>query len=329
MKAKQFLNKLTENWAAKLICFVLALFLYLFHQLTIVGKKNIDIPLKVSSEGSVVRINDVPSAVRVTVIGNEQDILSIQRNMITATLNLDYLTESGSFDVPVTLKVSDELISMDPLEIKVKPETINVKTEKKVSSPVKIEPVFAGEPADGFLVSGYEMNNYFADISGAQSIINSKPVVRTETIDISGLKEDKTFDVSLFSVNKKVDILDNSQRFITVKIEPVILEKTFENISVNYASLDEKLLLLTKIPTVNIKVSGQQNDINKLGNNSFSVFVDFSGIDKAGEYDLPLTFIFPSSIAVVEKSSEFIHVEFIEKNVENSEAALDTTEALI
>ena len=40
MKVKQFVDKLMDNWPVKVVCFVMALFFYVFYRVSILDRKS-------------------------------------------------------------------------------------------------------------------------------------------------------------------------------------------------------------------------------------------------------------------------------------------------
>ncbi|MCF0242407.1 MAG: hypothetical protein HUK25_07190, partial [Treponema sp.] len=68
MKANKFLSKLLENWPAKIICFTIAVFLYLFYQLSQVETFNVNIPLTVINEGNVELVSTQGNITNVKVV---------------------------------------------------------------------------------------------------------------------------------------------------------------------------------------------------------------------------------------------------------------------
>ena len=73
----------------------------------------------------------IPSSVKVVVRANQNDIGAIHNSDLVASINLNYLNESGTYKLPVNLKISDNVMAFDPLEIKITPEMLDVTVEEK------------------------------------------------------------------------------------------------------------------------------------------------------------------------------------------------------
>ena len=70
MSIRQLIEKILNKWPAKIICFLLAIFLYVFHQVSLVEKKSFVVPLRVTENGMVSHVSQIPSSVSVVVRAN-------------------------------------------------------------------------------------------------------------------------------------------------------------------------------------------------------------------------------------------------------------------
>ena len=146
MSIRQLIEKILNKWPAKIICFLLAIFLYVFHQVSLVEKKSFVVPLNVIENGMVSHVSQIPSTVSVVVKANSNAVNTITPSDITATLDLDDITDVGKYELPVNIKISDRLMEFDPLEIRVSPEHISTKIEIKKARFVKIKPTLEPIP---------------------------------------------------------------------------------------------------------------------------------------------------------------------------------------
>ncbi len=77
-------------------------------------------------------------------------------------------------------------------------------------------------------------------------------------------------------------------------------EETFYNVQVqlqNEPILEERGLMITSdIPTVNLKLSGNRTDLNKLDSNNITVFVNVATIEAAGTHQLTYTVSYPGTV---------------------------------
>ena len=118
MNTKRLTDKLFDKWPAKIICFIIAVFLYFFHQASLVETKTFVLPLEVIENGMVMHLGNIPKSVSVVVRADDNDIKSILPSDMTATVSLDSITEKGTYNLPVNILLSENLMEMDSLEVK-------------------------------------------------------------------------------------------------------------------------------------------------------------------------------------------------------------------
>ena len=63
-----------ENWPAKVICFGIALVLYLVHITSLLDRKTYTVPLKIVADGGMYPMSDYPEYVRITVRSTAENI---------------------------------------------------------------------------------------------------------------------------------------------------------------------------------------------------------------------------------------------------------------
>ena len=66
MKVSQLTEKLRYNITAKIFCLIIAIFLYLFHHMSLLDSKTFTIPLRVQENGIVMNVGDTPKYVNVS-----------------------------------------------------------------------------------------------------------------------------------------------------------------------------------------------------------------------------------------------------------------------
>ena len=70
MKTPQLIERLKHNWTIKVMCFVVAFFIYLFYNISTLDTKTLSIPLEIKQDGEVLLTSLPTHFVRVTVRGN-------------------------------------------------------------------------------------------------------------------------------------------------------------------------------------------------------------------------------------------------------------------
>lgn len=319
MKANRFLEKITSDLPAKIFCFVIALFLYLFYQLSLVDKKTIVIPLKVVQEGSVVSVDDVPSSVRVTIRSNSARSNLITADAIRATVNLNYLSENGTFDIPIFLDVDKELLAIDPFELRAKPEYVTVKVEKKIKKAIRIETPVVGEVARGYSISEIKTSPDSVYISGPESIVNNTVAILTDTVDVLDAVTNMRFNVNLIKDNKMISYDEEDSYDVEVVVDPIEIERNFINQKVNVMNLSEEFQIDGDIPPIDLKLAGRMTVLENYNFSDNAIFIDLRNMTEEGEYEIPVRVHLPAYMRVVDKSFDNVKVNVIKKEIIDEE----------
>ena len=319
MNIRQLIEKIFDKWPAKVVCFILAVFLYFFHQLSLVEKRSFVVPLHVSENGMVSHEKGIPSSVTVIVRANIENINSILSSDITAWVDLDSYSESGTFDIPVELKLAEKLLTIDPLELHVNPEYVTAHVDIKKSRFVKIQPSVVGEVAHGYEIANIEVNPSYAQVVGAESIVNKLEAIETTKVMVSNASTDFSAEAEYLSVNKLLSVVDKGPYKVTVTVRPAETEKTYDNVSILPLHLSKSLKLKQSLPYVTFKVKGKLLNIEKYSPPLDCVRIDFSNITEPGVYDLPLIYTIPSSFTMMEKSDDSVTVELLESEIKKEE----------
>ena len=77
MNTKHLLDKILDKWPAKVICLVIAIFLYFFHQASLIDSKTVVVPLQIIENGIVMHMGNTPKSVSVVVRAEDETIKSL------------------------------------------------------------------------------------------------------------------------------------------------------------------------------------------------------------------------------------------------------------
>lgn len=311
------IQKISHNWFIKVICLILAVFLYLFYEMSLISTETKVIPLVLKNEGGVELVSLDHSQVKV-VVSSKQSV-TVKDEDIVPSLNLNYLTSSGNFEIPVEYSISDELMKIDPLEIKIKPEKIKVHVEKKIAGAAKVLPNLSGEPAYGYFVKEVKLNPEVLNISGPESVISNIDTFYTEAVNISGI--DKSFSTRklLRDLNRMVNVEEGREVEVEVVVEPVVSEKEFHNVSPVLKNKKNDLEYISLSRDLSVKFSGPVLSLDSLGDDTVFFDIDLSNITEPGDYVFPISFNFGKRISVVEKSFTDWNLTVIQKLPEVTE----------
>lgn len=320
MKVNSILKKITENWVAKVLCFVVAIMIYTFHQTTIFSRKTFAVPLNVIANGSVVPIENHPDFVRVTVRTNGDQISMLNADTVTARIDLNTYVEEGSFDVPVSISISPELRTLEPLEIKVKPEYIPILLEKKLEEYIDVEASVTGNPAAGYVLTGVSVSPPTAFVTGPRSIVSAVESIKTDKIDVTGANQTTRVTSHLRNENPYLKVNTLNEIVVTYTIEPIQLTKHFSNIPVNVRNLSPMFLLNGSPGSVSFDLHGPEIRLSNYSIGADTVYIDCSAISEPGAYSLPVRFSLPLGVTARAINADIINVTVVlSENAEFSE----------
>ena len=156
MSIKTLFEKILDKWPAKIICLVIAVFLYFFHQASLIDTKTFVVPLTIIEDGMVMHVGTVPRSVSVVVRAEEDAVKSVSISDLTASINLDTITQAGSYKLPIKITLSDRLMEYDPFEVRLKDNTVTIDVDIKATKYVPILPcgnlnVFSAKAIEGII----------------------------------------------------------------------------------------------------------------------------------------------------------------------------------
>ena len=320
MKTKQLFEKLTENWQAKVICFGLALGLYVVHITSLLDRKTYTVPLKVVADGGMYPMSDYPEYVRITVRSTAENIAETLQSDFTATIDLTKYEKEGSFSVPVSVHLSPKLLLMDPFEIKLNPESVSMRLEEKTLKYVSVAPSLSGEVPHGYAVTKMSVEPATVEIVGPRRAVDETKQVYTSAIDVTALTVSKTFEASLQNINSLLAINPAKSYTVHVDVAEEPLVKKFTDVPVRLLFLPEALEAEGESPKISFDVAGTVPTLEDYELSESAVYADCSAIDKAGTYDLPVHITLPSYFQIENQSAETVSVAIGSRRETQSES---------
>ena len=321
MNTKHLLDKILDKWPSKVVCLVIAIFLYFFHQASLIESKTFVVPLQIEENGIVMHVGSVPGSVAVVVRTSDEIIKSVLATDITASVSLDAITTKGSYTLPVKITLSENLMAYDPFEVRLKDDTITIDVDKKVSKYLPMAPSIVGEVAHGYEIDSVNISPSTIEISGPESIVNAIDKIYTTRINVSNAETNFSTETSYQKTNKLISIIDEENFRATISVKPVIMERDFTEIPVEILNLDKELEISGELPLVSIKLSGSMPVLEDYILSKHAVQVNLRDIDEPGTYELPLRYVLPSNLNLIEKSDDELTLTIVRKPLENTEPA--------
>ncbi|GMO46910.1 MAG: hypothetical protein Pg6C_08880 [Treponemataceae bacterium] len=309
---EQIWQKIKEDWIAKIVCFGLAMLLYLFYQAVSLERKSFVLPLTTHNTGKMTNAGVIQRSVRVTVRGKAQDISLISERDFEAFIDFSRYTKEGTYDVPIQLKTADNLLAIDPLEVRFFPDSISVDMEALKHEYVPISAVFYEEPRYGFAVRDHTITPSVVRISGPRSAVDALKSVDTEGISLANKNASFIAPVKLENDSALIRIDDPGVVNVSVFITRKETSSTF-TVPVAVANLRDDLSATPRQHTLTVRVSGTQLDLEKISADDFAAVADCAQISHAGEVTLPVTVTPPPRVYVDEADNLEITLDITAK----------------
>ena len=320
MNTKHLLDKILDKWPAKVICLVIAIFLYFFHQASLIDSKTVVVPLQIIENGIVMHMGNTPKSVAVVVRAGDETIKSLLPSDITASICLDTITEKGSYKLPVKITLSDHLMAYDPFEVRLKEDSLQIDVDKKAIKYIPITPSIVGEVAHGYEIDSISMSPSTVEVSGPESVLNATEQIFSTRLYVSNAEINFSTETSYQQLNKLLTVLDEGPFKAEVTIKPKAMERIFYEVPVEVLNLNNSLEIKDPLPLVTIKLSGTMPVLENYILSKHSVQINLRDISEPGTYEVPLRYVLPANLQLVEKSDDEITITVIRKSEEKNES---------
>lgn len=313
MNFKNTFEKAIDNWPAKIICFVLALFLFLFYRMSTLEQRFISVPLEIESNGDLVPASSYPKTIKVTLKGETNRIYPINDQDVKTFIDVSRYVKEGEYRVSVQAKLTNST-DVSPLEVIVDPSEIVVRLEHKSVKKVPIVPAFKGFPEAGYEFSSYILNPSSVEITGPRSSIEKTSEVMTETIELSGRNSSFGGEVSLITSNSLLTIGGSKKIAFQAYIEQAVLVKSFDSVPLYFENLDPSFAIISEISPGTIQLKGVQTELSSWIPPEKTLSVLCEKIHEEGVYVLPVVVLVPSQFEVVSRSPTELQIEVRRKS---------------
>lgn len=319
MNRKSLVEKILDKWPYKVACVVIAIFLFIFHEASLVTKKTFIVPLTISENGLVIHVSDSPSTVSVVIRASEENIKLIQTSDIKAFANIDYISSSGFVKIPVTLKISDEIMSLSPLEVRLSEEYVTLHVEKKVSKYIPLSASVVGSPSHGYEVESVLIDPSVVLVTGPETMVNAVSEIPTAKITVSNAQTNFSTTTTLNQIDKILTVQDEGPYTATVIIAPQIMEKTFSDVVPEVLNLNSNLVIDGELPVLTVILAGTVPNLEEYNLPSRAVSINLGEITEEGTYTVPVKYNISSTFELLDFSEEEITVTVKNKPAEIEE----------
>lgn len=298
MKIRKAVERLLNNWPAKVLSFALAVLLVYFYRINTTEERFLSIPLEVSMGSSFTSSERYPTHVRITLRGSEENIFLVEEADLKASADFSRHRRKGTFREPVVIERSGNALYADPLEIRVEPMEIVLNIEEKLVRNINVVADIKGYPAENYELADFSVNPEYLTVEGPARIIEKIKVFTTEEINLSGRTENFILPVMVNYENEMVDFLTGKEVQFKGEIEKSLIMKTFAPVEVTAVNLPDGFEAAFNVQNGSLKVEAERTILEDLAKEDFSLAVDLSEITETGIY----------TIAVVPKGADGLKV---------------------
>ena len=214
-----------KEWFPMVISLILATFLWNFVGGEQTVDKNVMIPVEVINlPRDLVISNQFKKEIEVRVNGPRSLILELEEKQITRQIDL-------SKAVPGTTVITNDTNSIPVRRgvtvLRVQPATIILSLDKLVQKSFEVNPVTTGEPSPGYIVSRLRMDPEVITITGPETVLSQFSVLRTDVINLNGLKKSIQQQVPLDLEPAIVDLIGETTITADISVTLETVQKQY------------------------------------------------------------------------------------------------------
>jgi YbbR domain-containing protein len=251
-------SALLEDWGVKLPSLLVAIALWAWVQSGLIVDVRLKADVQVLWPEGLVRYEDLPSTVALTVEGPQAQARRLERERPVIVADLADAPE-GMTTVDfgaLPIKGIPEGIRV----VYVSPPSAEVKLESRYSRRVPVRVAVAGEVPSGYRLLSTKAAPAMTEITGPRSLVRSLSDVPTEPIDLSDMRESRSMDMALALSSRALTVVGSSKVSVSVNVEAIQGERHFTEVPV---SVDRKGWKAT-IDTDHLVLTGPVAELDKL-----------------------------------------------------------------
>jgi YbbR domain-containing protein len=204
---------LFKNFGLKITAVLLSILLWLFASSRGLSEIALDVPLEFRDiPPGLELMNHSIKVVSLNIKGQERIIRTIHPSDIRAFVDFSEAKKGENI-----YSINKNNIKLPPgvTASNITPSYVKVSIEESVTKTVKVSPVIVGTPERGFYIKSLSIFPERVMIEGVRSKVNSVDVIKTEPLDITGIKETVTRDLELDTTGMNIR---TKTKDVTVKI---------------------------------------------------------------------------------------------------------------
>jgi hypothetical protein len=287
LDSKRTFAKIVQNWPAKVLSIVLAVFLFVFYRISTLEERFFSVPLNVETTGNLTPSSSYPRMIRVRVRGDPNSIYPILEEDIEAFVDFEKYEVPGTYHSPVEIRKKGTALGADPLEITSDPLEITISLDQRISKFVPLSANIRGRLDSGYSLSSYTLNPTQVIIDGPSGLIGSISELHTDFIDLDGRTGDFSMTVNILNRDPLIVIRGNGVTEFRGFISRIIPVRNIAEIPIRLTGLDERFAGQSEIRAGSIHLEGRsQYELDRFTLPPDFLYVDCSEISRPGSYTL-------------------------------------------
>ena len=315
MNIKQILLRLTENWPAKIICLVFAVFLSEFYRGTLLDKRYLIVPLTIENNGLLTPAEQYPAKIKVSIWGDAIGIGSIDENDIIAFINISDFKTEGTYRIPIKTRLA--VTPIGNMEISTEPTILTLRLATNIRKQVPVSLSLRGIPADGYEVIESSLEPDTVEIEGPADTVEKINELVTEPLSIEARTSGFSGTAAIINNDPLISIVGKAQVQSMVKINETTIQKKFDNIPIYFEKENAELSITADTKTGSLEVQGPKKLLETWHPSENILTVSCESILEPGVYTLPVVPVLSAEysklkILQINPKSVQITVEFAE-----------------
>lgn len=282
-------NKIIDNikvvifrdFRIKVTCFLLAIAMFL--AISILQRHTKTYPSKLKIVGLrdyFVISNNIPDTVKIIAKDNPDVFDKITEEDFNVRLDLSQIDNTDIYQVKLKWDIPENMKSFFST-VRIEPKIIRVDIDSLAERNVDIIINTIGNPLSGYIVKRTSIDPPSIRIQGPQGIVYGLDSIKTETINIEGVKESFSRQVDLSTPYKSVKVLGKADLYFEIIPESDLVSFEFEQVF--FQNLKEQFKASTK-EKINVTLRGPKNVIGNIKEEDVSIIIDCANIAFPGEY---------------------------------------------
>jgi hypothetical protein len=286
MRSRPLSRILLADLPVKVICLAAAVILLLFHRVTTLSERFFSVPLEVTTPAGLAVASAFPKTVRITLRGAGDAIFPILEEDVDASVSLESHKTPGVYRAEVKVDRKGTAQGVEPLEIRVEPQSITFTLEPLTEKRVVLAPDVRGTPAYGYELVQAGISPQNVIIRGARSRVQPITSLATEQIDLTGRTSSFAVRVKVLAPNALVKIGGDAAADFHATIQESVVQHEFDGVALAPFDLSAHLALKTAPGTGRLKVQGTQLAVDALRAEDMKLLLELGSVRRAGTYTL-------------------------------------------